>query len=96
MSELKEIQRKIAKRLYELFVVNRNAMAVQLADGNYATKYTKITEMMFYACWPRVRQLEAISNYIRAHTLNGYVLISIVKTKKSLILKNCISLALGL
>ena len=42
MSELKEIQRKIAKRLYELFVVNRNAMAVQLADGNYATKYTKI------------------------------------------------------
>ena len=44
MSELKEIQRKIAKKLYELFVVNRNAMAVQLADGNYATKYTKITE----------------------------------------------------
>lgn len=44
MGELKEIQRKIAKKLYELFVVNRNAMAVQLADGNYATKYTKITE----------------------------------------------------
>jgi len=44
MSEIKEIQQKIAKKLYELFVVNRNAMAVQLADGNYVTKYTKITE----------------------------------------------------
>ena len=44
MGELKEIQRRIAKKLYELFVVNRNAMAVQLADGNYVTKYTKITE----------------------------------------------------
>ena len=44
MNELKEIQRKIAKKIYELFVVNRNAMAVQLADGNYVTKYTKITE----------------------------------------------------
>ena len=44
MSEKKEIQRKIAKKLYELFVVNRNAMAVQLADGNYSTQYTKITE----------------------------------------------------
>ena len=44
MSELKETQHKIAKKLYELFVVNRNAMAVQLKDGNYVTKYTKITE----------------------------------------------------
>ena len=44
MIELKEIQRKIAKKIYELFVVNRNAMAVQLADGNYVTKYTKVTE----------------------------------------------------
>lgn len=44
MNELKEIQCKIAKKIYELFVVNRNAMAVQLADGNYVTKYTKITE----------------------------------------------------
>lgn len=44
MDELKELQRKIAKKLYELFVVNRNAMAVQLADGNYVTKYTRITE----------------------------------------------------
>ena len=44
MIELKEIQREIAKKIYELFVVNRNAIAVQLADGNYVTKYTKITE----------------------------------------------------
>ena len=44
MSEIKEIKRQIAKKLYELFVVNRNAMAIQLADGNYITKYTKITE----------------------------------------------------
>ena len=44
MIELKGIYRKIAKKLYELFVVNRNAMAIQLADGNYITKYTKITE----------------------------------------------------
>lgn len=44
MSEIKDIQHKIAKKIYELFVVNRNAMAVQLADGNYVTKYTKITE----------------------------------------------------
>ncbi|WP_313983957.1 reverse transcriptase domain-containing protein [uncultured Solobacterium sp.] len=44
MNKSKELQRKIAKKLYELFVVNRNAMAIQLADGNYVTKYTKITE----------------------------------------------------
>lgn len=44
MSEKKELLHELAKRLYALFVVNRNAMAVQLADGNYVTKYTRITE----------------------------------------------------
>ena len=36
-----EIKDKIARKLYSLFVVNRRAIAIQLADGNYITKYTK-------------------------------------------------------
>lgn len=40
--------REIAKTLFELFVVNRNAMAIQLKDGNYVTKYAKITENDIY------------------------------------------------
>lgn len=48
MNEQNEVLRKTAKKIYELFVVNRNAMAVQLADGNYVTKYTKVTENDIY------------------------------------------------
>ena len=33
--------REIANKLFELFIVNRNAIAIQLKDGNYITKYTK-------------------------------------------------------
>ena len=40
--------RKVANKLYELFVVNRNATAIQLKDGTYITKYTKITENDIY------------------------------------------------
>ncbi len=44
MSENRELLYKVARKLYELFVVNRNAMAIQYQDGNYATKYTRVTE----------------------------------------------------
>lgn len=40
--------REIANKLFELFIVNRNAIAIQLKDGNYITKYTKITENDIY------------------------------------------------
>ncbi|MCM1439553.1 MAG: RNA-directed DNA polymerase [Roseburia sp.] len=40
--------REVANKLYELFVVNRNATAIQLKDGKYITKYTKITENDIY------------------------------------------------
>lgn len=40
--------REVANKLYELFVVNRNATAIQLKDGTYITKYTKITENDIY------------------------------------------------
>lgn len=40
--------REIANKLFELFIVNRNAVAIQLKDGNYITKYIKITENDIY------------------------------------------------
>ena len=40
--------KKIANKIFDLFVVNRNAMAVQLKDGNYVTKYVKVTDNDIY------------------------------------------------
>ena len=34
--------KELAKKLYELFVVNRHAVAVQKKDGNYATQYMHV------------------------------------------------------
>ena len=44
-----EIKDKIARKLYSLFVVNRRAIAIQLADGNYITKYTNVLENDIYS-----------------------------------------------
>lgn len=37
-----DMVKELAKKLYELFVVNRHAVAVQKKDGNYATKYMHV------------------------------------------------------
>ncbi len=43
MDDSKDVIRDIASVLYDLFVVNRNAIAVQRSDGNYTTKYLHVS-----------------------------------------------------
>lgn len=52
--------REIANKLYDLFIVNRNATAIQLKDGNYVTKYTKITENDIYCM---LKEKKALGSY---------------------------------
>lgn len=39
---------EIAKRIFDLFIVNRNALAIQQKNGMYLTKYTKVSENSIY------------------------------------------------
>lgn len=48
MNEQNDLFRQIAHKLYELFIVNRNAMAIQLNDGRYVTRYVKFSENDIY------------------------------------------------
>lgn len=52
--------KKIANKIFDLFVVNRNAMAVQLKDGNYVTKYVKVTENDIYCM---LKEKKSIGSY---------------------------------
>lgn len=60
MNERKDLLQRIAQKIYELFVVNRNAMAIQLSDGKYVTKYMKITENDIYCM---LNEGKAIGSY---------------------------------
>lgn len=39
---------QIAQLLFNIFVINRRAIAVQKADGNYITHYTNVTKNDIY------------------------------------------------
>lgn len=45
---MEDILKEISKKLFSLFVVNQKAIAVQRADGNYTTQYTRVTEDEVY------------------------------------------------
>ena len=38
MENEKYILEELANKLFEFFIINRNAMAIQMPDGNYVTK----------------------------------------------------------
>ena len=61
--------REIANKLFELFIVNRNAIAIQLKDGNYITKYTKITENDIYCM---LKEKKSLGSYQQLYK-NPYV-----------------------
>ena len=44
--EIRQLNKKIAKYLYQYFVTNTYAMAVQMDDGNYVTKYLPVSECL--------------------------------------------------
>ena len=82
--------KKIANKIFDLFVVNRNAMAVQLKDGNYVTKYVKVTDNDIYCM---LKEKKSIGSYQQLYK-SPYVLILIVKVKRIRIWRNCIGVVL--
>ena len=60
MENEKYILEELANKLFEFFIINRNAMAIQMPDGNYVTKYTNVTENdIFYM----LSEKKAIGSY---------------------------------
>ena len=60
MENEKYILKELANKLFEFFIINRNAMAIQMPDGNYVTKYTNVTENdIFYM----LSEKKAIGSY---------------------------------
>ena len=46
MNTVKELRKAISAYLYQLFVTNTYAMAVQMKDGRYVTKYLPVSEFL--------------------------------------------------
>lgn len=82
--------REIANKLFELFIVNRNAIAIQLKDGNYITKYTKITENDIYCMLKEKKSLGSYQQLYKSPYVKWICFVLIVKIKKIRIFWNYI------